>query len=99
MYFYEILQKIMDEQSLRVSDVARMTGLSDSTVRSIINRKSKTVALEVAFKMSKGLNVSLERLNNEESSDFYINETEKKLVLAYRKHPEIQSCVNKLLDI
>jgi len=63
MYFYEILEEIMKEKSLSVPDVARATGLSDSTVRSIILRKTKNISLEVAFKMSKGLNVSLERLN------------------------------------
>lgn len=68
MYFYEILQEIMDEKSLSIPDVARLSGLTDSTIRSIINRKNKTVALEVAFKLSKGLNVSLERLNGEDNN-------------------------------
>lgn len=67
MYFYEILQSIMDEKELSIPEVARLSGLTDSTVRSILARKNKTVALEVAFKLSKGLNVSLERLNGEAS--------------------------------
>ncbi len=65
MEFYKILLEIMEEQSLKIADVARLCKLTDSTVRSIITRKNKTVALEVAFKLSKGLNVSLERLNGE----------------------------------
>lgn len=65
MYFYEILQSIMDCKNLSIPDVARMSGLPDSTIRSIISRKNKTVALEVAFKLAKGLNVSLEELNGE----------------------------------
>lgn len=65
MYFYEILQSIMDEKKTSIADVARLSGLTDSTVRSIITRKNKTVALEVAFKLSKGLGVSLQRLNGE----------------------------------
>lgn len=69
MYFYEILQSIMEEKNLRVSDVARLSGLTDSTVRSIIYRKNKTVALEVASKLSKGLNVPIERLNGDELDD------------------------------
>lgn len=63
MDFYEILQEIMDEQGLNIPAVARACGLSDGTVRSIFVRKQKNVALEVAFKLSSGLNVSLERLN------------------------------------
>ena len=55
----------MEEKELSISEVARLSKLPDSTVRSILLRKNKTVALEVAFKLAKGLNVSLERLNGE----------------------------------
>ena len=65
LYFYEILQSIMYERDLTIPEVARLSSLPDSTIRSIISRKNKTVALEVAFKLSKGLNVSLEELNGE----------------------------------
>ena len=71
MYFYEILQSIMKEKDLNVPEVSRLSGLTDSTIRSIISRKNKTVALEVAFKLAKGLNVSLEELNGEQ--DISIN--------------------------
>lgn len=66
MDFYQILLEIMEEKSFSIPDVARATGLSDSTIRSIISRKTKKVSLDVAFKMYKGLGVSLERLNGEE---------------------------------
>ena len=68
MYFYEILQSIMQERNLSIPDVARLSGLPDSTVRSILTRKNKTVALEVAFKLEKGLNVSVAELNGEQSA-------------------------------
>ena len=63
MDFYSILQEILSEKGLSIPEAARACGLSDSTLRSIITRKNKTVALEVAMKISKGLCVSLERLN------------------------------------
>lgn len=63
MAIYEVLQSIMDDHGLSIADVARVCNLPDSTVRGIINRKQKTVALEVAFKLSNGLGVSLEQLN------------------------------------
>ena len=66
MYFYEILQSIMDEKQLSIPEVARLSKLPDSTIRSILSRKNKTVALEVAFKLAKGLDVSLEQLNGEQ---------------------------------
>ena len=77
MFFYEILENIMDEKSLKVSDVAKLSNLTDSTVRSMITRKNKTVSLEVAFKLSKGLNVSLEELNGENISQEMLNDKKK----------------------
>jgi len=63
MDFYIILNEIMTEKGIGIADVARASGLTDSTVRSIIDRKQKKVALNIAFKLSEGLGVSLERLN------------------------------------
>lgn len=60
---YQVLEEIMKEKHLNIAEVARLCGLPDSTVRGIITRKQKNTALEVAFKLSEGLNVSLERLN------------------------------------
>lgn len=65
MEFYRILQEIMDEKKMTIPDVARACNLSDSTIRTMIVRKAKFVTLEVAFKISAGLNVSLERLSGE----------------------------------
>jgi transcriptional regulator with XRE-family HTH domain len=65
MEFYKILACIMDEKGLSIPDTARACGLPDSTIRSILTRKNKTVSLEVAFKISNGLGVTLERLSGE----------------------------------
>ena len=97
MEFYKILTDIMDEQKLNIPNVARMCGLSDGTVRSIIVRKQKNVALEVAFKLSRGLNVSLERLNGADDGAEVaqphvevpdMTPYEKDLLLAYRSASE-----------
>lgn len=63
MAFYQILDEIMEEQGLNIPAVSRKCGLSDGTIRSIMTRKQEGVALGVAFKISDGLGVSLERLN------------------------------------
>ena len=90
MDFYKILEEIMSEKDMSIPDVARACGLSDGTVRSIVARKSQTVSLEVAFKLSSGLNISLERLNGEGNrliknapSDF--SEEAKKIAKDYDK--------------
>ena len=86
MDFYKILEDIMQQKSISIPDVARMCNLPDSTIRSIISRKSKTVALEVAFKISKGLNVSLEELNGEilKQSDSPRSNNEQEVIKKYR---------------
>lgn len=63
MEFYEILSEIMEEKNMSIADVAKKCNLTDSTVRSIIDRKQKKIALNIAFKLSDGLQISLERLN------------------------------------
>ena len=63
MEFYKVLKEIMESKDLSIPEVARLCNLSDSTVRSIITRKQKTVALNIAFKLSDGLRVPLEVLN------------------------------------
>lgn len=59
MEFYKVLKEIMESKDLSIPEVARLCNLSDSTVRSIITRKQKTVALNIAFKLSDGLRVPL----------------------------------------
>lgn len=63
MDFYMVLQKIMTERDLSIPDLARLSGLPDSTLRSAVVRKQKSVALDVACKLARGLGVSLDYLN------------------------------------
>lgn len=93
MDFYKILLEIMEEKSYNIPDVARATGLSDSTIRSIISRKTKKVSLDVAFKMYKGLGVSLERLNGEEVK------TNTKSTVLSKEETLLLENFNKLNDI
>lgn len=82
MEFHKILQSIIEEKNMSIPEIAKATGISDSTLRSIISRKSKNISLEVAFKISKGIGVSLERLNGDISSSIektIIEKTENKL--------------------
>ena len=65
MEIYKILQEIMEKKQLSVSEVAKRCDLPDSTVRAIMTRKAKSVTLDVAFKLSKGLHLSLEKLNGD----------------------------------
>lgn len=77
MDFYEILSDIMEREGLTIPEVARKCELSDSTVRSIFDRKQKKIALNVAFKIADGLGVSLEELNGELNSSAKTNNAPK----------------------
>ncbi len=100
MEFYKILIDIMNEKNLSIPDVARLTSLSDSTIRSIITRKTKNISLEVAFKLSKGLDVSLERLNGD---DLGLEETKFNLepqpITLTQDESILLTSYNKLNDI
>ena len=63
MEIYKILLEIMESRKLSVANISKLCDIPDSTVRGIIKREQKTVALDVAYKLSDGLNVSLEYLN------------------------------------
>lgn len=79
MDFYSILRQILEEKGLSIAEAARVCGVPDSTLRSIINRKNQTVALDVAMRISLGLGVSLERLNGIEGGKEVTQRTKSKL--------------------
>ena len=80
MDFYSILRQILEEKGLSIAEAARICGVPDSTLRSIINRKNQTVALDVAMRISLGLDVSLERLNGIEGQKEITQRTKSKLL-------------------
>lgn len=97
---YKILQSIMDERQLSVAEVAHLCDMPDSTVRGIISRKQKSIALEVAFKLSKGLNISLAALNGEKESQIQVSVAELRHIQKYRTLDEYgKEMVDAALDI
>lgn len=112
MDVYEVLSDIMGYEGLSIAQVAKKCGLPDSTVRGIVTRKQKTVSLDVAYKLSDGLGVSLERLNgmeepteNKERSYYETHATDKEfenIVKKYRLISEYSpggaSVVDTVLD-
>ena len=92
MDFYYILQTILDEKELTIADAAKICNVPDSTLRSIVARKNKTVSLDVAMKISVGLGISLERLNGMKgkertgipSNNNALHPAEKKLLEDFR---------------
>lgn len=97
---YKILESIMEKQKMSVADVARACNLPDSTVRGIISRKQKSIALEVAFKLSRGLNVSLATLNGEPSTPLEVSPQEMTHIKKYRTLDRYgKEAVDAVLDV
>lgn len=66
---YKLLQDIIETKKISVAEAARLCDLPDSTVRGIITRKQNSIALDVAFKLSHGLGVSIEYLNGDDNEN------------------------------
>lgn len=112
MDVYEVLSDIMAYEGLSIAQVAKKCGLPDSTVRGIVTRKQKTVSLDVAYKLSDGLGVSLERLNgmeepteNKERSYYETHATDKEFENIIKKYrliteysPDGASVIDTVLD-
>lgn len=104
MEIYKFLQAYMDENNMKIAEIARICDLPDSTVRGIITRKQKSVALEVAFKLSDGLNVSLEKLNGSPErqiiSNISLSSIENSIIKKYRTLDGYgKDAVQAILDI
>lgn len=69
MDFYEILNVIMKNQKLTISEVSDLTGVSHSTLSSILTRKTKDISLSNALKISQGLHIPLESLSEDTTAN------------------------------
>ena len=59
-YFYKIFIDVTAKMGLDIPDIVRVTGLSDSQVRSIIFRQMKDAPLPLALRLTDTLGVPLE---------------------------------------
>ena len=58
--FYKIFIEVTTEMGLGISDIVRITGLTDRQVRTIILRRMKEAPLPIALQLSRTLDVPLE---------------------------------------
>ena len=98
------LQAILNERGMNVNELAKLIGVSNQTLYSIIKRDNMKIDFEVLLKICNALNVSVERFyadytNSTASSSCILSDHEMRLVAAYRSKPEMQPSVDKLLDI
>lgn len=96
-------------------ELEKKTGIAKSSIQRYVSEKTKKVPVEAIVSLSLAVNVSPAYImgwdQNSETNKHTINrnindekilmlsEQEKKLITAYRKHPDMQKSVNLLLGI
>ena len=98
------LSDILDEKSRNPNELADKIGESPSTIYSIIRRDNMKVDIAVLAKICSELGVDMERfyieyVKNVPKDTFQISEHEKKVIIAYRKRPDMQNAVDTLLGV
>lgn len=84
--FYKIFIDVTMEMGLMISDIVRITGLTDRQVRTIIQRRMKEAPLPVALQLSRTLDVPLEVwTGNEAYKKGAISVEGREVAMAYDK--------------
>lgn len=101
------LKALREEQNLTQEDVGNKIGVTKATVNRYETGEidiKRTIAIKLGnlFNVSPAYimgwtDVPSQELNKH--SPFFITNSEKALIEAYRSHPEMQVAVNKMLDI
>ena len=93
------IKELKKQKGMSNDDLAEKSEIPKSTLTKILGSKTKDPQISNIIKIAKALDTTADYLifgnqENEVKEDF--SEKEKKLVLAYRSHPELQYAVDKL---
>ena len=99
--FYKIFIEVTTEMGLGISDIVRITGLTDRQVRTIILRRMKEAPLPVALQLSRTLDVPLEVwTGNEVYKKGEISSEGREVAMAYDKAAsKDKNLVRRALDL
>lgn len=97
------LNMLLKQRDRNINELASTIGVSPQTLYSISKRNNTKVDLDVLQKIADELSVTLDYFCTDTrrnvNDDMNLSDIEKKLIASYRSHPEMQSAVNKMLDI
>lgn len=93
------LQELININRTNPQEVSKATGVAATTIYSIIKRDSKSANITDLAKIAHHLGVSLDYFYEADTSNISLSSHEIKLINAYRNHPEMQSAVDRLLDV
>ena len=101
----ELIHNRRIELNLTLEEVGNAVGVSKSTVKKwedgfISNmRRDKIAALSKVLRINPVSLINGEMVLQNQNNDFYLTLHEKDVIVAYRKHPEMQDAVDTLLGI
>ena len=94
------------ELGLTLDEVGKAVGVSKSTVKKWEDGFIENMRRDKIAKLAQVLRISPVSLIigeivyiNEDQYNFYLSEHEKRVICAYRSHPDTQIHVDKLLDV
>lgn len=97
----KVLKRLREQSGLTANDVGKLIGKSGKTVNAWENNRGQPDA-EILMQLCNIYNVDdilAEFKNDSGTQSFNLTEHEKKLVTAYRNKPQMQVCIDKLLDL
>lgn len=88
------------KKKLSQKTLAEMIGVKHNTISSW-ESCTNSVDIDNLFKICDALDISVDVMMGIDTTNdsFSVSDNEKRLVLAYRSHPEMQLAINKMLDI
>ena len=98
----EYLKSLILEKGYTVKGFASEIDIPYSTLLSMLNGSLGGAAVDSVIKICKGLNISINDLQNcgiKNIQDLILTEKEKMLVVQYRSHLEMQPAIDKLLGL
>ena len=104
LYIANALKRLRERTGMKADDVGAIIGKSGKTVNAWENGRGQPDA-EMLIKLSSIYNVDNLLAEFDEDRElsttnkFTLSEKETELIISYRKHPEHQSTIDKILDI
>ena len=95
--FLQILDKLKSEHKINNRKLSIGSGIPYSTIDGFYKVGYDNIKLSTLLKLANYFNVSLDYLIN--GDEVILNSHEKELIEAYRKNPEMQGAIDKLLGL
>lgn len=95
----QYIKYLIKNQYPNMKEFAHTIDMPYSTLLSIVNGSIGGAAIDNVIKICKGLSISISELQENSTTELYLTDSEKELILKYRENPAMQQAINKLLGV